>query len=94
MKDKQALTELVCRHIRDIAPDADTAQLDPGEDMRDALDLDSMDFLRLVEALGRELEIHIPEADFASITQLSQMVDYLSRHTGESEQEDTGQGPV
>ncbi|AEY02097.1 phosphopantetheine-binding protein [Oceanimonas sp. GK1] len=94
MKDKQALTELVCRHIRDIAPDADTAQLDPDEDMRDALDLDSMDFLRLVEALGRELGILIPEADFARITRLSQMVDYLSRHTGKSGQKNTGPGPV
>lgn len=78
MRDKQALTELVCRRIRDIAPDADTEQLDPDEDMRDALDLDSMDFLRLIEALSRELGVVIPEADFAKITRLAQMVDYLS----------------
>ncbi|MBR9857694.1 MAG: acyl carrier protein [Gammaproteobacteria bacterium] len=78
MKDKKALAELVCRQIRDIAPDADTEQLDPNEDMREALDLDSMDFLRLIEALSRELEVTIPEVDFSHITQLSKMVDYLS----------------
>ena len=77
MRDKKALSELVCRRIRDIAPDADTEQLDPNEDMRDALDLDSMDFLRLVEALSRELGVTISEVDFAHITRLSQMVDYL-----------------
>ncbi|MBM7455943.1 acyl carrier protein [Oceanisphaera litoralis] len=49
------------------------------EDMRDALDLDSMDFLRLIEALSRELGLVIPETDFAGITHLSKMVDYLSR---------------
>ncbi len=79
MKDKQSLRELICRQIWEIAPDADTGQLNPDEDMRDELDLDSMDFLRLIEALSRELGIQIPEADFAGITHLSKMVDYLSR---------------
>ncbi|GHA22565.1 acyl carrier protein [Oceanisphaera arctica] len=78
MKDKKALTELICRQIREIAPDADTEQLNPDEDMRDELDLDSMDFLRLIEALSRELGVNIPEVDFANITRLSKMVDYLS----------------
>ncbi|MDP5291379.1 phosphopantetheine-binding protein [Oceanimonas sp. CHS3-5] len=83
MKDKQALRALIYRHIEDIAPDADTDQLNPNEDMRDELDLDSIDFLRLIEALSRELGIHIPETDFAGITELSKMVDYLSQRLAE-----------
>lgn len=85
MKDKKALAESVCRQIRDIAPDADTEQLDPNDDMREALDLDSMDFLRLIEALSRELEVTIPEVDFARITRLSKMVDYLSARLSASD---------
>lgn len=46
-----------------IAPDADLAGVGPHEDLREAIDIDSMDLLELVTALHRRLEIDIPETD-------------------------------
>ncbi|RDH44108.1 acyl carrier protein [Zooshikella ganghwensis] len=78
MKDKAALTHFLLEQIKAIAPDSDTDDLDPDEDMREELDLDSMDFLRLLESIAKQLNINIPEMDYNKITTLNTMVSYLS----------------
>ncbi|WKE64201.1 phosphopantetheine-binding protein [Gallaecimonas kandeliae] len=80
MKDKAALAEEVRRQLKHIAPDVEPDELGPDQDMRDELDLDSMDFLRLLEALSKSVGVAIPEADYAKVTTLAKMVDYLAAH--------------
>ncbi len=63
--------------LRDIAPDADVSALEPGEDMRTAFDLDSVDFLSLVEAIATRTGIDIPESDYRAVRTLRGMIDYL-----------------
>jgi acyl carrier protein len=46
-----------------IAPEADLATVGDDEDLRDALDLDSMDFLNFVIALAERSGVRIAEAD-------------------------------
>ncbi|MCP5290003.1 MAG: acyl carrier protein [Burkholderiaceae bacterium] len=46
-----------------IAPEADLASVGDDEDLREALDLDSMDFLNFVIALSQASGVKIPEAD-------------------------------
>jgi acyl carrier protein len=50
--------------LRGIAPEADPKTLDPGESLRDQLDLDSMDFLNFVIGVHERLGVEIPEADY------------------------------
>ncbi len=64
--------------LRDIAPDADLAVLDPEEDMRTAFDLDSVDFLSLVEAIATRTGVEIPESDYRTVRSLRGMVDHLA----------------
>ncbi|MBU2712324.1 acyl carrier protein [Zooshikella harenae] len=77
MKDKNTLTRFLLEQIQTIAPDSDTDNLDPDEDMRDELDLDSMDFLRLLESISKQLSVNIPEVDYNKITTLNNMVNYI-----------------
>ena len=61
------------------APEADPATLDGGEDMREALDLDSMDFLNFVIALHKRSGVEIPESDYSKLFTLDGAVAYLRR---------------
>lgn len=73
---KIALSELITH----IAPDVDIEKLDPTVDMRDELDLDSMDFLRLLEAVETKFGVNIPEGDYQKVNSLQAMTDYIAAH--------------
>jgi acyl carrier protein len=60
-----------------IAPEADLDTLGPHEKVRDALDIDSFDFLNFLIGLHEELGVEIPEADYGQLTTLAEMIRYL-----------------
>ena len=72
----------VLRGLSEIAPDADASRLDPHADLREELDLDSMDFLRFVQALHRELGVSIPDSEYRAIRTLAGCIDHLQRARG------------
>jgi acyl carrier protein len=61
-----------------IAPDGDVAHLDPDADFRDALELDSMDFLNVVVAWKQRLGVEVPEADYDRVRSVRAATDYLA----------------
>ena len=67
--------------IRDIlggiAPEADLDAVSGDEDLREALDLDSMDFLNFVVALHERTGIDIPEADYPQLRTLDGAIAYF-----------------
>jgi acyl carrier protein len=67
--------------IRDIlggiAPEADLDAVADDEDLREALDLDSMDFLNFVVALHERTGIDIPEADYPQLRTLDGAIAYF-----------------
>ena len=65
-----------------IAPEIDASKLDPNAELREELDIDSMDFLNLVTALAERLMIDIPETDYPKLATLSHAVDYLVQRLG------------
>jgi acyl carrier protein len=67
-----------------IAPEADLDRLDPEVNFREELDLDSMDFLRFVEALHKELGVTVPEKDYPKLTTLRGCLAYLAAAPRES----------
>ena len=72
------LRELVLDALTTIAPEADPATLDPGEDLREELDLDSMDELTMITELSERLGIDVPEADYPRLRSLQGAVEYLA----------------
>jgi acyl carrier protein len=61
-----------------VAPEADLERLAPGDELRDVLDIDSMDFLRFVQHLAVATGIEVPEADYAKLATLEDCVAYLA----------------
>ena len=71
------LSEIVKQELNNIAPEVDLANIDPAADLREAVDIDSMDFLNLVTALHHRTGIDIPEIDHPKLVTLSGIVAYL-----------------
>lgn len=67
---------LVKKHIHKIAPEADLDQLDSDEDLGSSLDLDSMDFFRLLTRLSEDLDLEIPEEEYAKLRSINAIVNY------------------
>jgi acyl carrier protein len=65
-----------------VAPEADLSRLAPSADMRETLDIDSMDFLNFAIALHGTLGVEIPERDYPQLATLAGSVDYLARALG------------
>ena len=68
--------------IRHIAPDIDPAALAPGIDLREDLEIDSMDFLNLMDELHTRLGVDIPEHDYPAVTTIDGCVTYLLARLG------------
>jgi acyl carrier protein len=64
--------------LGNVAPEVDVDAVDPGKDLRDQIDIDSVDFLNFVIGLHKALNIEIPDADVAKLTTLNGCVAYLS----------------
>lgn len=61
-----------------IAPEVDTATLQDTQPLRAQIDLDSMDWLNVLLGLHHRFGVEIPEADYARLGTLAQIVDYLA----------------
>lgn len=75
--NREDLGNAVLRALGDVAPDADFAGLAPDRDLREQLDLDSMDFLNFMVALHEATGIDVPERDYAKLATLDALVEYL-----------------
>jgi acyl carrier protein len=67
---------LVLRELAKIAPEAST-EIDPDTDLREQIDLDSMDILNLMIAVNAATGVDIPEADYPQLATLNGCVAYL-----------------
>ena len=61
-----------------IAPDAELDDIDPDGDLQQLADLDSMDFLALVEGIAGRLGVDIPEDDYDQLATLASATRYLA----------------
>lgn len=63
--------------LHQIAPEADLEAIGPDEGFREALDLDSMDFLNFVVGIHDRTGIDIPERDYPELATFEGCLDYL-----------------
>ena len=73
------IRELVADVLAGIAPEADLSSVGDQEDLREALDLDSMDFLNFIIGLSQRSGRSIPEADYPRLYSLRGLLAYLAR---------------
>ncbi len=71
------IRQLACNLLSDIAPDTDPASLAGDVDIREGLDIDSIDFLNFVIGLSKASGRSIPEADYARLFTMDGIAAYL-----------------
>ena len=81
---KEEIRATVLRVLGDVAPEADPVSLKPDVDLREQLDLDSMDILNFVVGLHAALGVEIPEADYPKFATLDGGVEYLAARRTET----------
>ena len=74
------IRELIFQIIHRIAPEADLDGLDPNEKIREALDIDSFDFLNVIIGLNEKFGVNVPEGDYRKVSTLKGMMEYLNKH--------------
>jgi acyl carrier protein len=76
------IVSVLQEELGNIAPEADFGSLDRTADVREALDIDSMDFLNFVIAVHRRLNVDIPEIDYPKLVTIDGATKYLSAKLG------------
>ena len=74
-------TTVIVTAIAGIAPEIDLSTVDPESSFRAEIDLDSLDFLRLVQSLHDATGVEIPETDYARVDTLKHLTEYLVTHS-------------
>lgn len=76
MTDEE-LKVLLLRELRKIAPEAELDEIEPAADLRQQIDLDSMDLLNFMIAIHAATGVDIPEADYPKLATLRDAIGYL-----------------
>ncbi|TXN31131.1 acyl carrier protein [Lacisediminihabitans profunda] len=72
--------------IGQVAPDVDTDGLDDSARFRQDLELDSLDFLRLLETVAGATGVETPENDYASLTTVHSLIGYVAAQADRTQQ--------
>jgi acyl carrier protein len=78
------IRKAVKEELNNIAPEVDVATIDPAGDLRETLDIDSMDFLNFITAIHHRLGVEIPELDYPKLVTLDGTVTYIAGKLGSS----------
>jgi acyl carrier protein len=78
---ESVIREIVRRSLGNVAPEVNFESIDPAKDLRDQIDIDSVDFLNFVIGLHKQLGIDIPDADLPKLATLNGCVSYLVSKT-------------
>ena len=71
------IRKVLQEELNNIAPEADLASIDPAADLREAIDIDSMDFLNFITAIDHRLGVAIPEIDYPKLVTLAGAIAYI-----------------
>lgn len=74
---KDEIRALIITELGNVAPESDAGAIDPDADLRDALDIDSLDFLNFLDALHKKTGVNVPEADYARLLTLNHALAYI-----------------
>lgn len=74
---QEEIRQTIFRILKKIAPDTEPEKLNPDDDIRHTLEIDSFDALQFVVALDEHFGIETPEAEYGKITTLKNLVTYI-----------------
>lgn len=83
-KNQEPIRETILRVLGDVVPNANTQAIKPDITFHDQLELDSIDFLRLMMGLEKELNVTIFDFDYPKLSTLKGCEQYLRERTTEA----------
>jgi len=78
----EEIRAVVLATLLSIAPEVEADELRGDRPLRSQVDLDSMDWLNFLLGLNKKLGVEIPEADYARLVTLDDVVAYLMKKLG------------
>lgn len=82
--DNEQIRTAILRTLSDVVPNANTEALQPDISFHDQIELDSIDFLRLMMSLEKELNVTIFDFDYPKLSTLSGCERYLAEQVNAS----------
>jgi len=79
---------VMARVIGAIAPEVELAGVPDDAELQQELDLDSMDFLNLVNGILEATGIDVPERDYPQLQSLGACIGYLVAHSDDASSDD------
>jgi acyl carrier protein len=89
---RDEIEKAVLKVLAGIAPEVDLAAVRRDADLRDELDIDSMDFLNFVVRIHERIGVSIPENDYPRVRTLEACVGYLASRMAAGAEGRTGAG--
>jgi acyl carrier protein len=83
MTTKEDTRSAVLSVLTTIAPEIDPDDIRDDVLLRDQVDLDSMDWLNFLLGIHKRLHVDIPEADYASLRTLADVIGYVEKHASQ-----------
>lgn len=77
--DRETLLKTLLKLLSAIAPELEAEKMVPNRPLRQLVDLDSMDWLNFLVSLHEHFGVTIPEADYAQLVTLDDLVNYLQK---------------
>jgi len=74
---EEEIRKTIFQLLKQIAPDTEPSTLQPDENIRETLDIDSFDTLQFLVSLNEKLGIEIPEEDYGKIPSLETLLSYI-----------------
>ncbi len=81
---KDEATALLAAALHEVAPEVDLGTVDPDVPLHEVADMDSLDFLALVETIHDRTGIEIPARDYPKLATLELFVSYLMSASSKS----------
>lgn len=69
--------------LKTLAPEIDPGRLIADKPLRTQIDLDSMDWLNVLETIHEKLGVNIPEIDYGKVVTLDGIITYLASRAPE-----------
>ena len=82
--DQEQVRATMLDIIKTLAPETDTGNIVPDLPLRKQIDLDSMDWLNVLEAIRERIGVDVPETDYGKLGTLDNVVAYLANRLAES----------
>ena len=75
---QEEIKQTLLQRLKSIAPDTEPEKLQPDDNIRQTLGIDSFDYLQFIVALDEQFGIQTPEEDYGKIQTLRELTDYVA----------------